>query len=228
LTTADTPWYQYVQEEREVLQEGIQRFPDAPKLHMMLGQLEERDNSPSAARKALQTGLKHNSKCVPMWIMLAQLEEKQGSVPAARAILEQGRLRNPRNPELWQAAVRTEVRAGNLAAASATLTRGVQDCEGTDNVGKLWALYIGMAQRTQRKARMQDAVKKADDDPYVFAAVGDVFLADRKYDKARKFLQRATVLDSDIGDFWGMWVSCEEAAKSPDVAANVMAAAKKV
>jgi pre-mRNA-processing factor 6 len=212
-----------------VLQEGIERFPDAPKLHMMLGQLEERDKNAAAARKALQMGLKRNPKCVPMWIMLARLEEKQGSVPAARAILEQGRLRNPKNAELWQAAVRTEVRAGNSAAASATLTRGVQDCEGAQNVGKLWALYIGMAQRTQRKARMQDAVKKADDDPHVFAAVGCVFLADRKYDKARKFFQRATVLNSDIGDFWGIWISCEEAAKqSPDAAANVMAAAKKV
>lgn len=217
-----------MQEERQVLRDGIERFPDAAKLHMMLGQLEERLGNPAAARKALQAGLSHNPKAIPMWIMLARLEERQGSVPAARAILDQARLRNAKSADLWRASVRTEIRAGNKAAASATLTRGMQDCAGTPAVGKLWALHINMAERTQRKAKMQDAVKSADSDPHVFAAVGAVFVGDRKYDKARKFFERATALDGDVGDFWGMWLACEETAKNADAAAKVIAAAKQV
>jgi pre-mRNA-processing factor 6 len=217
-----------MQEQREVLQEGIVRFGDAPKLHMMLAQLEERSGDLPAARRTLQRGLKHSPRCVPLWIMLARLEERQGSVTSARAMLEQGRLRNPQNPDLWCAAVRTEARAGNAAAASATLTRALQDCADTPDVGKLWALYVTMAERAQRRAKMEDALRKAGDSAHMFAAVGQKFLEDRKYDKARKYFQRATVLDGDIGDFWGLWVRCEEAAGNKEAAAKVLAAAKKV
>ena len=211
-----------------MLQEGIARFGDAPKLHMMLAQLCERTDSLAAARRALQQGLKHSPKCVPLWIMLARLEERQGSVPTARAMLEQARLRNPKNADLWCAAVRTEARANNAAAAAAILTRALQDCADAPGVGKLWALYVTMAERTQRRAKMEDALRKAGDSPHMFAAVGQKFLEDRKYDKARKYFQRATVLDGDIGDFWGMWVACEEAAGVADAAKAVIAAAKKV
>ena len=217
-----------MQEQRSVLQEGIDRFGDAPKLHMMLAQLEERAGALPAARRALQRGLKHSPQCVPLWIMLARLEERQGSVTSARAMLEQARLRNPHNADLWCAAVRTEKRAGNAAAAASTLTRALQECADTPGVGKLWALHVIMAERTQRRAKMEDALRKAGDSPHMFAAVGQKFLEDRKYDKARKYFQRATVLDSDIGDFWGLWLACEEAAGVKEAAAQVMAAAKKV
>ena len=217
-----------VQEEAEVLHAGIARFGDAPKLHMMLAQLQERQADTAAARRTLQAGLKHSPKCVPLWLMLARLEERQGSVPTARAILEQARLRIAQSADLWCAAVRTEARAGNAAAAAAALTRALQDCADVPGVGKLWALHVTMAERNQRRARMEDALRKAGDSPHMFAAVGQRFLEDRKYDKARKYFQRATALDGDIGDFWGMWVACEEAAGAPANAAEVLQAAKKV
>jgi uncharacterized protein HemY len=74
---------------------------------------------------------------------------------------------------------------------------------------------------------MADAVRRTDDDAAVFAAFGRVFLADRKFDKARKYLQRATALAPDIGDFWGMWVACETADEKPAAAAEIVQAAKK-
>lgn len=87
-----------MQEQRELLEEGIEKFGDAPKLHMMLGQLEEAAGAPDAARRALQAGLKASPKSVPLWTMLARLEERQGNVPTARAILEQ--VRPPTLPPL--------------------------------------------------------------------------------------------------------------------------------
>lgn len=66
----------------------------------------------------------------------------------------QARLRVPKSPELWRAAVRTELRCGNSAAAEVTLNRALQDCEGVaegEGVGSLWAMYIDMAPRAQRK-----------------------------------------------------------------------------
>ena len=211
-----------------MLESGIARFPDAAKLYMMLAQLDDGAGNVAAARRTLQKGLKHDSSSVPLWIMLAHLEEAHGSVPAARAALEQARLRNPKNADLWQAAVRTEARAGKMDAANATLTRALQDCAAEEDVGKLWALHVTMAERNQRRARMEDALRKAGDSPHMFAAVGRRFLEDRKYDKARKYFHRATVLDSDIGDFWGMLAMCEEASGNREAAAQVIEAAKKV
>lgn len=78
-----------MQEQRALLTEGIAKFGDAPKLHMMLAQLEEAAGAADAARRALQAGLKASPKSVPLWVMLARLEERQGNVPTARAILEQ-------------------------------------------------------------------------------------------------------------------------------------------
>ena len=75
---------------------------------------------------------------------------------------------------------------------------------------------------------MADAVRKTDDDAAVFAAFGRVFMADRKYDKARKYFQRATTLMPDIGDFWGMWVACETAESQPPAVTAVIEQAQKV
>ena len=66
----------------------------------------------------------------------------------------QARLRVPKSPDLWRAAVRTELRCGNTSAAEVTLNRALQDCDGItegEGVGSLWAMYIHMAPRAQRK-----------------------------------------------------------------------------
>jgi hypothetical protein len=66
----------------------------------------------------------------------------------------QARLRVPKSAELWRAAVRVELRCGNSRAAEATLNRALQDCQGVTEglgVGSLWAMYIDMAPRAQRK-----------------------------------------------------------------------------
>lgn len=50
--------------------------------------------------------------------------------------------------------MRTELRCGNNSAAEVTLNRALQDCDGVtegEGVGSLWAMYIDMAPRAQRK-----------------------------------------------------------------------------
>ena len=78
-----------MQEEKKLLEEGVEKFGDAPKLHMMLAQFSSSRGDAQAARRALQAGLKHSPRRVPLWLMLARLEEKEGNVPSARALLEQ-------------------------------------------------------------------------------------------------------------------------------------------
>lgn len=151
-----------------------------------------------------------------------------------RAVTEggvQARLRVSQSPALWRTAVRTELRAGNDAAASAALVRGLQDCKdvaGSGGVGSLWAQHIALAPRAQRKGRMAECVRQSDDSADIFAAFGAQFAADRKFDIARRYFRRATALDGDIGDIWGMWIAAETMDGKPDGAAEVLAAAQKV
>jgi pre-mRNA-processing factor 6 len=205
--------------ERELLKQGLQRFPDVWKLHLMLGQLEERQNHPDAARVAYANGLRRCSDCVPLWATAARLEERQGALGRARAMLEQARLKNPRNAELWLAAVRTETRAGNVKAAEALMAKALQDCPTS---GILWAEHVATAPRPARKKRSADALTRCHDDPYVIAAVSRHFWEDRKVEKARSWMSRAIALDADIGDFWAMLYKFECQHGTPDTAADVV------
>ena len=47
-----------------------------------------------------------------------------------------------------------------------------------------------------------DAVKQVNTDATIFMAIGKIFWVENKTDKARRFLTRATELDSDNGDTW--------------------------
>ena len=124
--------------ERQLLDQAVKRFPNFDKLHLMRGQLSEREKDWSAARKSFAAGLARCPSSVPLWISAARLEEKAAAAASAssssaagsgadsmpnnagtsraRALLEQARLANPGSDELWLAAVRTEARAAGLWA----------------------------------------------------------------------------------------------------------------
>lgn len=193
--------------ELALLKEGLAKYPAFTKMWAMLGQLHERLGNRVAAREAYHKGcaLCAKDEKVPMlWLALARLEEGAGNAGKARAMLEQGRQRfkashNRACPELWLAAVRAERRAGNEQAASVLLSKGLQE---VPSAGLLWAESIRMAPRPQRKSKSADALKKADNDPHVVRAIAELFLSDRKIDKARNWLERAVTLAPDLGDAW--------------------------
>ena len=76
-------------QERALLEEGITKFPAFDKLYLMLGQLEERQGRPDAARAAYQAGLRRCLSSIPLWTSVARLEESLGALGRARALLEQ-------------------------------------------------------------------------------------------------------------------------------------------
>ena len=53
-----------------------------------------------------------------------------------------------------------------------------------------------------RARALVNALKKCDNDPYVVTAVARLFNKDRKFPKARKWFERAVVLDPKVGDSW--------------------------
>lgn len=208
-----------VDKERELLEEGLERFPQFHKLWLMLGQLKDRTGEPEAARETYERALKNCPHSTPLWLSAAALEEKLGGLSKARAVLNKARLKNTHNPELWLAAIRVEAHAGNKKEAESLMAKALQDCPTS---GRLWAEAIDMAPRPQRKSKSVDALKRCDQDPYVIAAVAKLFWQDRKVDKARSWLNRAVTLAPDIGDFWAQLYKFELQHSSEDIAHDVL------
>ncbi|GLC38459.1 hypothetical protein PLESTB_001727900 [Pleodorina starrii] len=208
-----------VARERELLEEGIRRFPGFEKLYLMLGQLEQRCGNTDGARVAYRNGLARCTASIPLWRSAARLEEEAGgNVGRARALLDQARLKNPKTEALWLAAIRTEQRAGNEKAADSTLAKALQDCPTS---GLLWAEAISMAPRPARRTKATDALKRCDNDPHVVAAVAQLFWADRKVEKARSWFNRAVTLNPDIGDHWAHFYKFECQFGTPEQQAEV-------
>ena len=128
---------------------------------------------------------------------------------------------------LWLAAVRTEARSGKATDAEVLLARALQDCEGAEGAGELWAEAILTAPRPLRKGKMADALKRLQNDAHVFAAIARMFAVDRKHDLARRYFTRATTLAPSVGDFWALWWQLESQHGSADAAAAVLDAARK-
>ena len=76
--------------KRLVDEEGVEKYPDFPKLWMMKGQLSELKGNEEEALRAYADGLKSNKHCITLWILYARLTEKCKSLVRARSILEKG------------------------------------------------------------------------------------------------------------------------------------------
>eukprot|EP00559_Dactyliosolen_fragilissimus_P005788 CAMPEP_0184858404 /NCGR_PEP_ID=MMETSP0580-20130426/3511_1 /TAXON_ID=1118495 /ORGANISM="Dactyliosolen fragilissimus" /LENGTH=942 /DNA_ID=CAMNT_0027354529 /DNA_START=81 /DNA_END=2905 /DNA_ORIENTATION=- len=205
-----------------LIEEGLSKYSSFPKLWMMGGQICscDLDKSKAAldrARSFYQKGLKQCPNNAVLWILASRLEEiaptfnehsKKSSVgfTKARSLLEIARLKNPRNPDLWLESIRLERRAGNDKLAVALMARALQECPMS---GKLLAENITTAPRVEQKSKSADAIKKCPDDPHVIAAVASLFAMERKKVKARKWFERAVVLNPDIGDSWAKYYAFE-------------------
>ncbi|KAL9933207.1 hypothetical protein V8E36_007925 [Tilletia maclaganii] len=191
-----------------LVEQALVKFPNAPKLHMMKGQLLEETASKDkgddirAAREAYARGVRACPASVTLWLLSSRLEERAGITIRARALLEKARALNPRNDELWAESVGVEERSGSTAQAKALLNRGLQECPTS---GLLWSIAILSEPKATRKGRSADALKKTGDNAMVISVVARGFWADRKIDMARKWFDRATKANPDWGDGWAWW-----------------------
>jgi pre-mRNA-processing factor 6 len=181
------------------------------------------------ARKVYQEGIEQCPDNVTLWILASQLEEqahtfadqdsKAGAgVTKARSLLELARLKVPKNDELWLEAVRLERRSNNGKLAETLMARALQECPRS---GRLLAESILTAPRIEQKGKSADAIKRNPESPLVIAAVATLFASDRKTDKARKWFERAVLLDTDLGDSWGRYYAFELESGTPTQQADV-------
>jgi len=171
------------------------------------------------ARKTYQEGIEKCSDNVTLWILASRLEEKAHTFVAAdgstgmesgskqgvaktRSLLELARLKHPKNDLLWLEATRLERRSGNTKLAESLMARALQECPKS---GRLLAENIATAPRVEQKSKAADAIKRNPESPLVIAVVASLFASDRKIIKARKWFERAVLLDPDLGDSWAKY-----------------------
>ena len=201
----------------QLIEEGIGLYPKFPKLYMIGGQicsddLPKQKSSLTRARQFYQRGLQQCPDNTVLWILASRLEERAGAFESdpnlnksgagstkARSLLELARLQNPKNPELLLEAIRLERRSGNTKLAESMMAKALQECPKS---GLLLSENIVTAPRVEQKSKSADAIQRCPDDPRVIYAVASLFANDRKFDKARKWFDRAVILDRDLGDAW--------------------------
>uniref|UniRef100_A0AAV1U8V8 PRP1 splicing factor N-terminal domain-containing protein n=1 Tax=Peronospora matthiolae TaxID=2874970 RepID=A0AAV1U8V8_9STRA len=188
-------------DEEDLVLEGIKLYPGFPKLYMMAGQFYESLDPPSydSAKKMYREGIQHCPTSIPLWTLSSRLEEKMNGVTKARSVLEMARLKNPKTDLLWLEAARLEARWNNPKGQEMLMAKALQECPES---GILLAESIDIAPRAQQKRASFTALKKKDNDTSVCLSVAKLFWQERKYSKARKWLERTVQLDSDFGDAW--------------------------
>ncbi|RLN63782.1 hypothetical protein BBP00_00003863 [Phytophthora kernoviae] len=190
------------EDEENLVLEGIKLYPDFPRLHMMAGQFYEGLEPPNFEK----------AKKI-------RLEEKMNGVTKARSVLELARLKNPKNDMLWLEAARLEVRWDNPKGQEMLMAKALQECPES---GILLAESIDIAPRAQQKRASFTALKKKDNDPAVCLSVAKLFWQERKYSKARKWLERTVQLDTDFGDAWAHYYLFELKHGSKDAAEKIL------
>ena len=216
--------YRKFDDALKLIEEGVAKFPSYEKFYMMGGQIYGDDlNNIEKARDFYQRGLKICPQCEVLWIMASLLEEKY-NVVKARSILDVSRLKNPQNPILWTHTIRLERRTGNDKMAATLMAKALQECP---NSGLLRAESILYSPKPEQKSRCADAIKRCPDDPLVISAVASLFVSERKYDKARKWLERAIALNPDIGDSWALYYSFERSYGTTEAQQHILERCKK-
>jgi pre-mRNA-processing factor 6 len=66
----------------------------------------------------------------------------------------------------------------------------------------LWSYAIELEPKATRKKKIVDALNQCQDDAYVNLAVAKLFWKERKYEKVKRWLEKAVLLNKSIGDSW--------------------------
>jgi pre-mRNA-processing factor 6 len=69
-----------------------------------------------------------------------------------------------------------------------------------------------MENKLTRKRLCINAMKNSNNDPHTIVSVAKIFWKEKKYNKARKWFERAVTLDPDLGDSWIYYYAFEKDA----------------
>ncbi|MCH88135.1 pre-mRNA-processing factor 6-like, partial [Trifolium medium] len=215
-----------IEEERELLLEGLKQFPSFYKLWLMLGQLEDRlaerakkqgqyekwHAHKQEAKSVYCSGLKRCPDCIPLWLSLAKIEKETSDFSTFRAVLTVAQEKNPKNPELMLASIRAEVvqiskgdpfqQKLSKREVDLWICRSMQECPKS---GILWATIIDLGPPHCRQIMCGVALAICEEDPHVLAAAAKILWAEGSVDDGRMVLNSVVTAFPDIGDFWALF-----------------------
>eukprot|EP00501_MAST-03F_sp_TOSAG23-6_P000956 GSMAST32.ASY1.ANO1.992.1 assembled CDS len=183
-----------VEAARSLLSQARNRINSTPRVWMKSALLEWSQSCLDAEEKlllaALETyhkGLAKFPKSVELWLLATSLEKSVSSLTKTRSLLEVARLKLPQSPAICREA----------------------NCPKS---GILWATEIDMTPKQQQKSRSADALRSCgSSNVEVVLAVARLFWKYKpaKVRKARKWLNRAVLLDKNCGDSWAQYYQFE-------------------
>ena len=185
----------------------MKKYPDFYKLWLVAAQIKETKKDKDAAKMIYTEALKKCPNAPTLWVSATEFELTYSGLPKARTIIEQGRVALPHSSAIWLESVKLEAKNDNPIATKSLMERALKEFCPTS--GQLWAYAIELEPRPLRKAKIVDAIKKCNDDPYVFTVSACLFWADRKFDNVRKWFNRAIAANPDYGDAWAYFYKFE-------------------
>jgi pre-mRNA-processing factor 6 len=178
---------------QKTLEEGIQRYPNYPRLYLLLADLFP---DPVHKRNSLDSAMRKCPDSAVVWIRAARFEESQGASIKSRYLLDKAR-RHCLDPAVWQESARLEIRLNNLKAAQGLVLEGLKLYPKS---GVLWAEAIRLEPRQTRKAKTVDALEKCEEAPEVLVEAARLFWEDRKMEKARLWFRKSLSKAGKWGD----------------------------
>jgi len=226
---------QSLQRSREYYQKGLKACPKSITLWKLAAHLEERAalqarKGYTKARSLLELARLKNSQNPILWVEAIRLERRAS---AATSQNSNGSKNNVHTHTANKSASQNQNSSGshttnnNNKPAGILMAKALQECPLS---GLLLSEHIRYSPRVEQKSKSADAIQKIPDDPLVICAVANLFGNDRKAAKARKWFERAVVLDPDWGDSWGWYYAFElgmERELSAVVSSNVDVASKE-
>jgi pre-mRNA-processing factor 6 len=120
--------------------------------------------------------------------------------------LEKARLLFPSNPHVWTESIRLEIVCDNIKGAGLMVSKALQECPQS---GELWVLAIELEPKHQKKAKALDALGKCEHNAHIMMAIAKIFIEEKLVEKARKWFDKATRANPDLGDTWAHYYKFE-------------------
>jgi len=205
-------WYKYVTFLRQVgskneafdaIEEGLSTFPKCWKLYMQKAQLFKEQDDLSKARNIISIGTKTIPESVELWIYLSDLDYQLDNGTRARSDLDLALLKNPKSDKLWVAKLELEQKLQNTDQINVMLTKALKEFP---HSSYLWGFNLKFnTKKSLRKTLYQDALNATNNSVRILIIIGYNFWIDGKFDKAKRWFERAIIADEDFGDSWAWY-----------------------
>ncbi|CCH41347.1 Pre-mRNA-processing factor 6 [Wickerhamomyces ciferrii] len=205
-------WYKYVtflrqqgsqEKALEAIDLGLEQFPKCFKLYLQKSTILEELGDLNQARNVLSLGTKTIPESIELWDHLSNIDYKLGNHTRARSDLDLGLLKNPKSDKLWGLKLELEKILQNNEQINVILTKALKNFPHSPI---LWEFNLKFNnKKSLRKTLYQDALNSTNNNVRILLIIGYNFWIDGKFDKAKRWFERAIIADEDFGDSWAWY-----------------------